>query len=260
MQSGKGMKFSQHYTVKWHDTDANREVCPSQILAYMQETSHHHLIDAGMSLDELRDRHKLAFFLSRISIAFYAPLFANEEITVQTWILESKGLSFLRCFRILRKEEVVAEAHSVWALLDLHQNRLLPVTAFPYHIEPDAPLDAKLSARLRIPPLAEMEQAGDRRIVYSDIDYNGHLNSVKYIEHMLNELPLDIFRTHTIHRVEVSYSLECFYREHLSVFMDKKPDAHEYDVEIRKPAGEVACRAKIIFGASPAPSRGGVTK
>ncbi len=183
------MKYTKHFTVKWHDTDANREVCPSQILAYMQETSHHHLIDAGMSLDELRDRHKLAFFLSRISIAFYAPLFANEEITVQTWILESKGLSFLRCFRILRKEEVVAEAHSVWALLDLHQNRLLPVTAFPYHIEPDAPLDAKLSARLRIPPLAEMEQAGDRRIVYSDIDYNGHMNNTHYPNMLLDFTP-----------------------------------------------------------------------
>jgi hypothetical protein len=32
--------------------------------------------------------------------------------------------------------------------------------------------------------------------------------------------------------------------------MDKKDDGHEYDVEIRKEAGEVACRAKIIFEAS----------
>jgi acyl-ACP thioesterase len=83
--------------------------------------------------------------------------------------------------------------------------------------------------------------------LYCDIDYNGHLNSVKYIEHILNCLPLDIFRSHTIHRVEVSYSAECFYREHLAVYIDKKSEDHEDDVEIRKDAGEVACRAKIIF-------------
>jgi hypothetical protein len=47
--------------------------------------------------------------------------------------------------------------------------------------------------------------------------------------------------------VEVSYSAECFYKEHLSVFIDKKAEDHEYDVEIRKDAGEVACRAKINF-------------
>ena len=136
------MKYTKHYTVKWHDTDANREVCPSQILAYMQETSHHHLREAGMSLDELRDKRGLAFILSRISIAFYAPLHADDKIDVQTWVLESRGLSFLRCFRILRANEVIAEAHSVWALLDIQQKQLLPITAFPYDIEPDEPLDA----------------------------------------------------------------------------------------------------------------------
>ena len=83
--------------------------------------------------------------------------------------------------------------------------------------------------------------------LYCDIDYNGHLNSVKYIEHILNELPLDIFRSHSVHRVEVSYSAECFYREHLAVYIDKKGEEHEYDVEIRKESGEVACRAKIIL-------------
>jgi hypothetical protein len=31
------------------------------------------------------------------------------------------------------------------------------------------------------------------------------------------------------------------------MYIDKKGDDYEYDVEIRKEAGEVACRAKIIF-------------
>ena len=187
------MKYTKHYTVKWHDTDANREVCPSQILAYMQETSHHHLREAGMSLDELRDKRGLAFILSRISIAFYAPLHADDKIDVQTWVLDSRGLSFLRCFRILRANEVIAEAHSVWALLDIQQKQLLPITAFPYDIEPDEPLDAKLSARLRIPPLSAMESVGLRRIVYSDVDYNGHMNNTHY-PNMLCDFTPDIFQ------------------------------------------------------------------
>ena len=174
------MKYSEHYTVKWHDTDANRMVTPSHVLAYMQETANRHLASNKMTLDELRDRHGLAFLLSRITLRFYQPLYADDEITVQTWVCESRGLSFLRCFRVLRGDEVTAEAYSTWGLLNLNEQKLMPVTAFPYDIEPDPALTGELCARVRIPPIAGMAQVGERRIVYSDIDYNGHMNNTHY--------------------------------------------------------------------------------
>ena len=220
------MKFKQRYTVKWHDTDANREVCPSQILAYMQETSHHHLMEAGMSLDALRDERGLAFILSRISTCFYAPLYAHDEIDVQTWVLESRGLSFLRCFRILRGNEVIADAHSVWALLDIHQKQLLPISAFPYTIEPDEPLDAKLSARLRVPPLATMEEVGSRRIVYSDIDYNGHMNNTHY-PNMLCDFTPDIFQKQ-ITAMTLSFLHEATFNHTLKVYRAEQPTGYVF--------------------------------
>ena len=112
------MKYTHSYTVRWHDTDAAREVRPSQILAYMQETSNHHLRTAGMTLDELRDKHGLAFLLSRITLRIYRPLHCGEEIDVQTWVCSSRGMSFHRCYRILRGGDVIAEAFSVWALTE----------------------------------------------------------------------------------------------------------------------------------------------
>lgn len=220
------MKYTKQYTVKWHDTDSNREVSPSQILAYMQETSHHHLIDAGMSLDELRDTRGLAFLLSRISIQFYTPLYANDQITVQTWVLESRGLSFLRCFRILRGEEIIAEAHSVWGLLDLRQKQLLPATAFPYDIEPDAPLDARLSARLRVPPISSMEEIGERRIVYSDIDYNGHMNNTHYPNMLCDFIP-DICQKQ-VTAMTLSFLHEATFGHTLKLYCTEQPNGYAF--------------------------------
>ena len=220
------MKYTKRYIVKWHDTDANREVCPSNILAYMQETSHHHLMDAGMSLDDLRDKRGLAFLLSRISIRFQAPLFAGDEIAVQTWVLESRGLSFLRCFRILRADEIIAEAHSVWALLDLQQKQLLPVTAFPYDIEPDPPLDEKLSSRLRIPPISAMEQIGERRIVYSDIDYNGHMNNTHY-PNMLCDFTPDICQKQVM-GMTLSFLHEATFGHTQKIYRTEQQDGYAY--------------------------------
>ncbi|MBQ7336502.1 MAG: hypothetical protein IJW92_08535 [Clostridia bacterium] len=175
------MKFTQHYTVKWHDTDVNRRVRPAQLLMYMQETAGAHFSHEAMSLDEMRDTKGLAFLLSSISICIYDALYAYDEIDVQTWVCEGRGLSYNRCFCILRNGQVVAEAASVWALLDLNTHRLLKAEEEPFHIEPENNLQlVTLPKRLRVPALEHMELAGERQIVYSDIDYNGHMNNTHY--------------------------------------------------------------------------------
>jgi YbgC/YbaW family acyl-CoA thioester hydrolase len=210
------MKYTQRYTVKWHDTDANRRLTPSHLLMYMEETSNRHLIDAGMSLDDLRDQKGLAFLLSRIAIRIYQPLYAEDEIRVETWVCESRGLSFVRCFRVLRGGEVTAEAYSVWALMDLHAKKLLPATAFPYQIEPELPLGPALSARVRFPSVSQMECAGHRRIVYSDIDYNGHMNNTKY-PNMLCDFTPDI-RSKEVVGITLSFLHEAAYDHELAVY------------------------------------------
>lgn len=185
------MIFTKRYKIRWHDTDLNRMLTPTHLLMYMEDTSDHHLREAGMTMDELRDRRGLAFLLSRIAARIYEPLYVGEEIDVETWVCESRGLSFLRCYRVLRKGQVMAEAYSVWALLDLNTKKLLPTKEFPYDIEPEEPLGNELTARVRVPAIDGMELVGERRIVYSDIDYNLHMNNTHY-PNMLCDFTPDI--------------------------------------------------------------------
>ncbi len=174
------MIFTQHETVKWHDTDLNREMRPSQMLVYMQECANRQLLDAGLPLDRLRDERGLAFLLSRISIRIREPLMTGDAIDVETWISPSHGLAYNRCFRILKEGRAAVEASSVWGLMELHTHRLLHAEEAPYEIEPEPMLTLELPRRL--PPMhtEEMERAGERRIVYSDADYNKHMNNTHY--------------------------------------------------------------------------------
>ncbi|MBQ8309477.1 MAG: hypothetical protein IJX80_00505 [Clostridia bacterium] len=174
------MKFTKHYTVRWHDTDCNRCVRPTKILMYMQETAGEHLKSLLMSMDDMRDRLGLAFLLSSISVSIYEPLYADDEIDVQTWVCESRGLGYNRCFCIIRNGKTVAEASSVWGLLDLRTHRLLRADESPFEAKPDAAVALDLPRRLRMVRIEEMEAVGERTIVYSDIDYNGHMNNTHY--------------------------------------------------------------------------------
>lgn len=216
------MKYTEHYKIKWHDTDANRCVSPSGVLAYMQETANLHLVASGLSLDALRDAKGLAFLLSRITIRTYAPLYAYDEIDVETWVCESRGLSFHRCFRILRGTEVVAEAFSVWALMDLDSKKLLPSTAFPYDIEPEPPLTGDVAARVRIPVQSAMSLVGERKIVYSDIDYNLHMNNTHY-PNMLCDFTPNIQRKRVL-GITLSFLHEAAFDHTLKIYRMEQAD------------------------------------
>ena len=211
-------------------------------------TAGNHANERGFGKERLSADGK-TWVLSRLAIEMYEYPNEGEKYHVETWVEGVTRLFTSRNFRVLDKGmRVIGYARSTWALIDIETrqpadlNTLYDGALAAYGHDAECPIKGVSRSRV-----SATEPTGTFMPLYCDIDYNGHLNSVKYIEHILNELPLDIFRSHMIHRVEVSYSAECFHREHLAIFMDKKEESHEYDVEIRKEGGEVACRAKIIF-------------
>lgn len=218
------MKFTKHYQVKWHDTDANREVRPSQILMYMQETANLQLQFHGIPLDDLRDKHGLGFILSRISVRIYEPLYAHDEIDVQTWICDSRGFSFNRCFCILKNEKIVAEAYSVWALIDIRDRRLLKVNEFEFGFVGDEPLQVDLPRRVHFPPMLPIEDAGERTIRYCDIDYNGHMNNTRYPDMLCDFVP-DVF-SKRVTGFTLSYLHEATFGHTLKIQRVKNQDGY----------------------------------
>ena len=100
------------YTVNANDIDVNRVVTASQILRYMQDAANWQMETNGLSYDELFLNRGLAFVLSKIRISMYAPIYSHQKITVESWACPSKGMTFQRCYRILREGMIVAEAIS----------------------------------------------------------------------------------------------------------------------------------------------------
>ena len=78
------MIYTENYKTMWHDTDCNRNVRPTQILTYFEETSNLHMIAVGQPLDKIRDEAGLGFILSRLSIKFYKLCISRIYSLIQT--------------------------------------------------------------------------------------------------------------------------------------------------------------------------------
>ena len=218
------MKHTERYTVKWHDTDARRRVRPSELLVYMQETANRQFKRANRDLDNERDRDGVAFILSKISLDFYKPLYAYEEIEAETFTCESKGFSFNRCFRILRNGEEIARGVSVWALVDINNSKLLRADSYDVGFEHEPMLETKAPMRVKMPRPEEFVSVGKRKIVYSDIDYNMHMNNTKY-PNMLCDF-MELCDTDKIAGMSLSYLNEASIGDEIEVLRVKNENGY----------------------------------
>jgi acyl-ACP thioesterase len=85
---------------------------------------------------------------------------------------------------------------------------------------------------------------------YNDVDINGHINSVKYIEHVLDLWPLEWYRDHHIRRFEIAYVAEAHAGDRLSFYMEQEPlveGQSPYNIRIVRSDGTECCRSKVTF-------------
>ena len=95
---------------------------------------------------------------------------------------------------------------------------------------------------------ARGEAIGYARSVWAMID----LDSRRYIEHILDLLPLEKHKTECLKRFEIAYITESYFGDQLDLYMDTDAEANAYTVEIRKHfTGEVVCRAKMLWHPRP---------
>ena len=210
------MKFVKNYETMWHDTDAHRLTRPSALLVYMQETSNLHVASAGLTLDQLRDQKGLAFILSKIRIDIHRRPAAFEKISVETWTVEPKGFSSVRCFRILSGDELLAECESLWALVDIKDKKLRRFDETGYLFENEDGLYLKAAVRTRAPSALSFEKIAERPILYSDLDYNMHMNNTRYPDMLCDYMSLE--EVDRILGITLSYLKEAAYGRTVSVY------------------------------------------
>ena len=214
------MIHSENFKTSWHDTDGNRNVRPTQILTYFEETSNLHMIAVGHPLDAVRDEAGLGFILSRLTMKFYTPVEAYKDIRVDTWTSEGRAFSTVRSFRLVENGEVAAEAVSLWALVDINERKPVKISSYDFGFCHEPPLEIDAPARVSFPKELELLRVGERRIYFSDCDYNVHMNNTRYPDMICDFLPDP--KNMRLKALTLSFVNEAAFGHTLSVYRGKK--------------------------------------
>lgn len=206
-----------------------------------------HATERGFGIATLNESN-YTWVLSRLAIELEEMPLQYESFSVQTWIENVYRLFTDRNFAILNKDgKPIGYARSIWAMISMDTRKPADLLSLhngsivDYICQKECPIEK--SGRIKV---NQKELAGEVVTKYSDIDINGHVNSIRYIEHILDLFPLEIFREKRIRRFEMAYNAESYYGDTLAFYKEQVSE-NEYDIEVKKNGQEVVVRSKVIF-------------
>lgn len=200
-----------------------------------------HSNDRGYGMNYLMPRHK-TWVLSRLAIEMQEMPKSYDKFTVETWVESAMKYFTSRNFKICASasdvseetEKVYGYGKSVWAMIDTETRQ--PVDIFSIHdglikeyIETEKPCPIAASSRVKMGKNAELVRT--IHTYYNDVDVNGHINSVKYIEHVLDLFDLDYYKTHFLQRFEIAYVAESHQGDLLNFYLEKVENEGKTETE-----------------------------
>lgn len=206
-----------------------------------------HSNDRGYGMNYLMPRHK-TWVLSRLAIEMQEMPKSYAKFNVETWVDSAMKYFTSRNFKVCAAasdgsegtEKVYGYGKSVWAMIDTETRQ--PVDIFSIHdglikeyIETEKPCPIAASSRVKMGKDAELVRT--IHTYYNDVDVNGHINSVKYIEHILDLFDLDYYKTHFLQRFEIAYVAESHQGDLLNFYLEKVENEGktETDASVNEP-------------------------
>lgn len=219
-------KVHQHtFTLTAAQCNGQRELSAAGLVQHIIELATEHADLLGCGFARLQSDGML-WVLSRLAFEMKRMPRLQEKFVMSTWIENFNRHFSQRNFDIRTEDgEVLGYARSIWVAIDRESRR-------PANLEGIAAIAATVTER-ECPIAAPRKLRMDRgeavsvrnyTFMVSDIDFNRHVNSGRYVELMLNSLSLNDFDENYISRFDIDYKLESHYGDVATVAYSRSVD------------------------------------
>ena len=234
-------KYNYEYEIKYQEVDAQKKLRLFNLENYLLEVAGTVADELGFGIRTLHPRG-LTWILTRLSVEMFELPTYCQKVRFETWIESNVHMLSTRDFRIYTGDKLIGQCKSVWAVLDMNKREIVNCFDEPIF---EGSVDGEVleMTRVRMTTIPEPTGIMPHRIVYSDIDYNEHCNSCRYLQAMTDAYLPDYYGK-TV-RLDINYSKEAMAGEELQTLYLVTSDGVQY--QQKNEAGETSCSAKITI-------------
>jgi len=241
------MSLRKSYSFQIHpqDVDFQFRVTIAAFANILLTTAQLNADDNGFGLRRLNEM-ECSWVLSRFAIEMKRFPEQYEKISVETWVEEVGRANTTRNFCIRDEQnEIIANASSLWVFFDMQTRRAKDLITLDGIHEFANGEPGLIEKPIRLGPVENGVDYDGFKVKYSDIDINGHVNSVRYIQWISDCFSLDCYRKCAVSRFEINYMNEMMFDDFVEI-VGQELIKGDYRFEIRKD-DKVACRVRVLF-------------
>ena len=227
--------YIDHFTVSDLQCDRFGRLKGSAILWFVQEIAGRHCLELGTDWDTLAKKGMFwAIIRHRVRIARLPN--KGEQIRIETWPMPTTRVAYPRnVVAFDRAGNELFRSVSLWVLMDLHTRAMiLPGKS---GVQVDGVLRGdELPTPASLPPVM-LADSCSRRVCFTDLDINGHMNNCRYLDWAFDLLPSTFHEGHSLQDITLGYLSEAREGDALQLQHEILEDG-SLRLEILRPEGE----------------------
>jgi medium-chain acyl-[acyl-carrier-protein] hydrolase len=201
-------KFQIEFPVRYQDTDPRLRITPTALIGIMQEAAILHSEAVGRGIDYLSSR-QLSWMIVQTRAKIHRLPRWRTRVQVSTWPSEMGRLLSRREFLLSNGDpEPFLAATTLWAFMNTQKRRVTRVPAevgSAYAVFEERALDEPFR---RPAPCTNPRVEKSFAIRRGEIDFNAHVNNLRYLDWMLETLPDEIWAGFDICELNIRYQKE----------------------------------------------------
>lgn len=214
-------EFSRDYLVHYYEIDRKGRLTLPALMHYLEDVATLDSEARGITLERYFRTGQLFLLLKWDIVVRSLPAF-NETVRIATRPTTLKRFLANRDYAVFGRDGApLAEARSVWAFTDIRRKKPVRVPGEIFAAFGVSPESAESFDPLEnLPGISAGPAPTPLRVGPADLDNNGHVNNVRYVEWALWSLPADFLPGHEASRVQVHYKKELLPGEEADLFSE----------------------------------------
>lgn len=205
------------HKVESRDVDFMKKATVMALGDYILNTAGDDADANGFGVRELNAKHGSSWVLTRMAMEIGRIPDEHEQLRITTWVSDVTRVMTTRNFEVLGQDgHRIASSVTNWAMINLSSRRPMDLhqleryDSMTQQVEPPIELPRKLGS-------PSDPRMSEHRVVYSDVDFNCHANSMKYLQWCVDALPLDVIECMRFRRIDINFIQESRHGELLTI-------------------------------------------
>ena len=237
----KAVGSSSQFTVRASELDYRGQVTLPALVSYMHEAAWDNTLALGISLYDLLEQD-MTWVLQRMRVEMFRYPGHSEQVTVETWASGRERIFLHRDFRLYGPErELLGQATSVWLVMDMVKRQLVSLPEFITELEVVPTQEPLPFAKGKLPIVHEAIYEQQTPVRWHDIDLNRHVTNTRYLQWVLDTMPLEVLEQKQLREVDIIFRAESLLGDTVvaAVAPAEAPDAYLHKLSSQETGKEL---------------------